>query len=280
MKSAKDEQLAYWNGAGGERWAEHQESLDRMVRPFGLAALSRLAPQSGERVLDVGCGCGDTLLALAEHVGPRGQVTGIDISERMLARARERAPAATLIAGDVTESAAAHGSYDAIYSRFGVMFFADAPKAFRRLHALLSDAGRIAFVCWRELADNPWALVPFDAVRSALPEAGLGPHDQAGGPGPFSLADADATARLLREAGFHALDLQPFDCEVELSSSGLDEAVRFTLTASRAAHLLKNASDSERTRAAAAVKQALAKYQIGERVALGGAAWTVLAHAR
>jgi SAM-dependent methyltransferase len=279
MSNAKEEQQAYWNGAGGERWTEHQESLDRMVRPFGLAALARLALVNGEKVLDVGCGCGDTLLAIAERVGPTGHVTGIDLSERMLERAGERVPGATLIAGDASEHAFRDAPFDAIYSRFGVMFFADAALAFRRLRGLSSDAGRIAFVCWRAIADNPWASVPFAAVRAALPEVALGPQDRADGPGPFSLADADATSRLLRDAGFHAIDVLPFDCEVELSNSGLDDAVRFTLTASRAAHLLTNASESERARAALFVKEALSSYQHGERVALAGAAWTVLASA-
>jgi SAM-dependent methyltransferase len=279
MDNAKEEQRAYWNGAGGARWTEHQESLDRMVRPFGLAALERLALESGERVLDVGCGCGDTLLAIAERVGQTGQVTGIDLSERMLERAGERAPLATLVAADVTEHAFRDAPFDAIYSRFGVMFFADAPLAFRRLRALLSESGRIAFVCWRTLAENPWASVPFFAVRAALPDVALGVQDREQGPGPFSLADRDATTDLLRDAGFHAIDILPFACHVELSHNGLDEAVRFALTATRAGHLLTNASDRERTRAAAFVKDALSSYQEGARVTLAGAAWTVLARA-
>jgi SAM-dependent methyltransferase len=278
MSNANEEQRAYWDGTGGERWTMHQESLDRAVRPFGLAALARLALSPGERVLDVGCGCGDTLRAIAERVGPSGQVTGIDLSRTMLARAAERVPEARLIAGDISDHPFADQTFDALYSRFGVMFFADPLLAFRRLRSLLSaDQGRFAFICWRPLAENPWARVPFSAARSALPEAASGVPDRKDGPGPFSLADPEVITQVLRAAGFQQVEIAPFDHEVELASTGLADAVRFATTASRVAHLLEKASDVERARAASAIGEALSPYLIGERVALGGAGWTVLA---
>ena len=278
--TASQEQLDYWNGAGGQRWVRYQEALDRMVRPFGLAAMERLQLQPGEHVLDVGCGCGETTLALAERVGAGGSVTGIDLSAPMLARARERNPGAELIAGNAAEHAFTR-SFDAIFSRFGVMFFADPVAAFAHLRASLAAAanGRMAFVCWRAEAENAWARVPFAAVRGALPEAPLGVQDRASGPGPFAFADASAVERMLRHAGYGQVDVAPFDCEVELASNGLDAATSFALTAGPAARLLVQASDADRQRAAAAVRAAIAPYLTHDRVALPGAAWVVFARA-
>jgi SAM-dependent methyltransferase len=204
--SDNSEQREYWNGTGGQRWTTHQETLDRTVRPFGLAAMERLALAPGEHVLDVGCGCGDTLLALAERVGERGSVTGVDLSTQMLARAHERSPSATLIAGDVTEQRFAR-RFDALFSRFGVMF----------------------------------------------------------------------VKRVLGAAGFSQVDVAPFDADVELATSGLIDAARYAITAGPAARLLAQATPEEKSRAAEGVAKVLAPYERVGRVALHGAAWTVLA---
>jgi ubiquinone/menaquinone biosynthesis C-methylase UbiE len=272
------EQRDYWNGAGGERWVTHQQALDRMVRPFGAAALERLACRAGEHVLDIGCGCGDTLIALTEAVGPSGSVTGIDLSLPMLERARARLPAATLIAGD----ASAHRferAFDAVYSRFGVMFFADPPAAFARLRAALVPGGRIAFVCWRAPAENSWASVPFAAIRAVLPDAPPGVQDRPGSPGPFAFAERDTVESVLRTAGFSAIQIEPFDAEVELTSTGLADAVHFAVTAGPAARLLAQASAQDKERATKAVRAALAPHLRGDRIALHGATWIARARA-
>lgn len=276
--TGNDEQLEYWNGAGGQRWVAYQEALDRMVRPFGSAARQRLQLCPGEHVLDVGCGCGDTTLELSAAVGASGSVTGVDLSASMLARARERNPGATLIAAD----ASAHAfdrRFDAIFSRFGVMFFADPVAAFRHLRRALASApgGRLGFVCWRSPAENAWASVPAAAVRAALPDAPIGALDRAVGPGPFALADPDFVRGVLQQAGFGAVEITPFDQEVELASTGLQAAVDFALKAGPAARLLAQASEAEKRRAAASVAEALSPYLAGARVALHGAAWIVVA---
>jgi SAM-dependent methyltransferase len=270
------EQRDYWNGAGGERWVTHQQALDRMVRPFGQAALARLACRPGEHVLDIGCGCGDTLIALGEAVGPSGSVTGIDLSVPMLDRARARVPAATLIAGDASGHRFER-AFDAVFSRFGVMFFADPVAAFAHLRAALVPGGRLAFVCWRAPAENTWAGVPMAAIRAELPDLPVGVQDRPEGPGPFAFAKRDTVAGVLGSAGFSQIQIDPFDAEVELSSTGLADAVRFAVIAGPAARLLINVSPEDKQRAAQAVSAALAPQLRGERVALHGAAWVVLA---
>lgn len=275
---SNQEQHEYWNRAGGERWVTHQEALDQMVRPFGEAALARLAPSLGEHVLDIGCGCGDTLLALARRVGERGSVTGIDLSAPMLTRAHERAPFATLLEGDASKEPYPR-KYDVLYSRFGVMFFADPASAFRHLAHALLPGGRIGFVCWRAPTDNPWVVVPAAAVRAALPDV-VAPAPDPDAPGPFSLAKPTRIEEVLSAAGFMSIDIARFDSDVALSHTGLAAAVDAALSVTPVARLLVDATDAERKRAEEAVTRALEPYLRGEQLSLRGAAWTVCAKLR
>lgn len=273
---AREAQREYWNTKGGERWITAEALFDAFVRPFGNAALERLAAKDGEHILDIGCGCGDTLAALSRAVGPSGSVTGIDISAPMIERAKQRVPQARALAGDAaTQTFDRH--FDALFSRFGVMFFAEPLVAFRHLRGLLTPEGRFSFVCWRTLAQNPWASVPGEAVLSVLPHAEGWPSGE--GPGPFSLADEGALVELLADAGFSSSKLLPFETDVVLSTTGLDDAVHFALTTGTAARLLVNASDAEKALASQAIQDKLRAYLVGDRVALPAATWLVLAQA-
>ncbi|MET0341038.1 MAG: class I SAM-dependent methyltransferase [Polyangiales bacterium] len=276
MTSSNTEQLDYWNNAGGARWVAHQETLDRMVRPFGEAALARLAPRPGEHALDVGCGCGDTLLALAGAVGSTGSVTGIDPSRPMLARARARIGEADLIDGDASTHSFTR-RFDLIFSRFGVMFFADPIAAFRHLSEALAPGGRLGFVCWRDPAENPWVSVPVAAVRRALPHLPPLYSADPNTPGAFSLARPGRVDEVLRAAGFSEVAAEPFDAEFALSSDGPLDAARVALVTGPASRLLADASPDDRERAIAALAEDLVPHSIGGRVALRGAAWSVLA---
>src|SRR5262249_32133419 len=150
------EQVRFWNDAGSRRWVRQQALLDAMLASLGRRALERAAARHGERVVDVGCGCGDTSLALARAVGVTGRVTGIDVSRPMLERAGERAREAGLgtvcfVEADAQTHPFAR-EHDLVFSRFGVMFFIDPVVAFRNLRGALGPGGRLAFVCWQALA--------------------------------------------------------------------------------------------------------------------------------
>src|SRR5947209_193330 len=141
--TVNSEQIEYWNGAAAEIWVAQQERLDRQLDALGNAALEALAPRAGEHILDVGCGSGQTTLQLAGAVGPGGRVVGVDISQPMLAAAEKRkkdAPVSFLRADAQTH--AFDQPFDAIYSRFGVMFFADPVRAFANLRRSLKPRGR------------------------------------------------------------------------------------------------------------------------------------------
>src|SRR5262249_6517301 len=146
-----------------------------------------------ERVLDVGCGTGQTSIELARRAGPGGAVTGIDISAPMLARARARAADAgartvTFLDADAQTHRFDPASLDVCFSRFGIMFFAAPDAAFANLRSALRPAGRLAFVCWQSMRDNPWMLVPLMAAAAHIT---LPPPPAPDAPGPFSFADAD-----------------------------------------------------------------------------------------
>jgi SAM-dependent methyltransferase len=274
------DQASYWNGPAGQRWVHEQAALDAMLRPFGGAAVEAARVTTGQSVLDVGCGCGETSLDLAELVGPGGRVVGADLSEAMLARARERGAGRaglTWLAGDVSRAPLQGAAFDLVFSRFGVMFFTEPRTAFAHLRQALRPTGRLAFVCWRALADNPWAGVPFDAAARVLgaPEDPSPPE----APGPFAFADAARVRGILEGAGFRDVSLRPFDDAMSFGGSGsLADAALETVRVGPVARLLVDRDASDVQRALAAIEATLPRYAVGGgRVSFPAAAWVVTA---
>lgn len=213
------EQIAEWNGVLGQRWVAMQQQIDRVVAPFGEAALKAAAPRTGERVIDIGCGCGDTSIALARMVGPSGSVIGIDVSQPMLAVANSRQAEFSQLAfreGDASQ-ARLPANIDLLFSRFGVMFFSQPAGAFRHLRKALRTGGRCVFVCWRAPRDNPWAMAPLSAAREAM-NITPAPTDR-DAPGPFAFADGERLRAILSSAGFSAIGVQRFDAAIFLGAT-------------------------------------------------------------
>jgi len=281
MTDANAQQRTYWNDEAGPVWVREQEALDTVVRPWGALALARAKPAAGERVLDIGCGCGDTSLALAAAVGRGGCVVGTDLSAPMLGRARERAADAefaqvSFLEADAQRAAWEAAPFDLAFSRFGVMFFADPVAAFSNLARALRPGGRLAFVCWQSAAANPWATVPVAAVARVLPA----PEPPApGAPGPFALGDPDRLRAILAEAGFSGIELVAAE-RTPVWGEDVDAATAFFQRVGRAGGMLAAAADvSLRERAVEALRAGLAEAADAEgRVALGAAGWVV--HAR
>ncbi len=221
MPADNSEQIAEWNGAMGERWAAMRKEIDRFVVPFGEAALKAAAPQPGERVIDIGCGCGDTSIELARMVGAAGTVLGIDVSQPMLAVARSRgvlANGAYLAFREADASEAElPANTDLLFSRFGVMFFSQPSPAFSHMRKSLRTGGRCVFVCWRTPRDNPWAMTPLSAARAAM---GVTPAPaDPNAPGPFAFADEERLRGILSGAGFGDIDVQRFDVAISLGAT-------------------------------------------------------------
>jgi ubiquinone/menaquinone biosynthesis C-methylase UbiE len=154
---ANADQIAYWNGPGGQHWADRQQAQDIVLAPVSGALIDRAKARPGERIVDVGCGCGATTIALAQKAGLGGHVLGIDISAPMLARARQLLPAglpADFVLADATVYPFDSESVDLVVSRFGVMFFAEPARSFANLRKALRPTGRLTFACWREPRDG------------------------------------------------------------------------------------------------------------------------------
>lgn len=277
------EQARFWNEVGGPSWVSLQERLDREIAPLGLRALERAAVAAGEAVLDVGCGCGDSSLEIARRVGPGGRVLGVDLSQPMLARARERAAAAGAAQirfeqGDAQVFAFEPAAFDVLYSRFGVMFFADPQAAFANLRRALRPGGRVAFVCWQRLADNPWVGVPLGAIAKHLPLPAPPPP---GAPGPFAFADAERVRALLEGAGFAGVEAEDVREPLGIGGGDLDDAVEFVLEIGPAARVLREAGAGPelRARIAETIREALAPFVVDGKPMLPSAAWVFGARA-
>src|SRR5271165_3995021 len=271
-------QADYWGGQAGQRWRDHQDHQDELLRPISdrLAAAAQAKP--GERVIDVGCGCGATTIDFAASVSPGGEVLGIDISDLMLARARERAWAdlpATFIFADATVHEMAADWADLIVSRFGVMFFADPALSFANLRRGLKAGGRLAFACWREARQNPWLILPLrEAAKHAPPLPETAPED----PGPFAFADGDRVRRILSDAGYAKIAVEPHDLDLDIAiGKGLETGVAAALALGPTSRLLDGQSDAVRAAAAADIRDALAARAVGDSVPLGAAIWIVTA---
>lgn len=278
LTSDNQAQIDFWNGAASARWVQFQAALDHALDPFGVAAADALDLKPGQRVLDVGCGCGHSSAQLAQRVGAHGHVRGLDVSAPMLAQARTmfgaRHPNLQFELGDAaTQRFAAR--FERVYSRFGVMFFADPTRAFANLREATVSSAKLAFVCWRDLARNPWASLPLAWVREALPDA---PEAlPASGPGPYAFADPEHVTDVLAGAGFHDIALRSFEADVVFSVGGIEAATQFAAEASPAARVLQSANDAERRRALEVMAMRLSSHMQDGRVVLPGSAWLVTA---
>ena len=270
------QQDEYWNESAGPMWVEQQERLDAQIESHGLVTIDRAAPSTGERVLDIGCGCGQTSLELARRVGPTGRVEGVDLSAPMLARARERASEAGLdqlsfTRGDAQSHAFASGSADLLFSRFGVMFFEDPLAAFRNFHRALRPGGRLAFLCWKGLDANPWMRLPMEAIA---PFVELPPPPPPGTPGPLAFADDARVCGLLAEAGFESVRATSHDSFMNLPGKGdVDEAARFMLEIGPAARAVRESNIDDPSQLREAIAQALVPYKDGDAIVIGAGMW-------
>ncbi|WP_437953377.1 methyltransferase domain-containing protein [Sorangium sp. So ce296] len=276
------DQIQYWNEVGGPKWVALHDVISAQIRPLGALAMDRAGIAAGERVLDVGCGIGDTTLELGRRVGPSGAVLGVDVSAPMLDRARAAAQAAgaanVAFENADAQTAVLPGPFDVLYSRFGVMFFADPAAAFANLRKALRRGARLAFVCWRPLQENPWLLVPTLTVGRHLPLPQPDPH----APGPFALADAARVVDVLSRAGFVRVHCEPIDQELSVAGGrSLDETVDFLLKMGPASAALReaNATPELVERVRADLREAIAPHAGPEGVRMGSAVWVVTAAA-
>tara|TARA_R110000868_G_scaffold25433_8_gene99340 strand:+ start:1376 stop:2233 length:858 start_codon:yes stop_codon:yes gene_type:complete len=276
--SANAEQSEAWNGATGVKWVRFQDRLDRMLAPFSDALLAAAAIKPGERVLDIGCGCGATTIEAAKFAGASGKTLGIDLSAPMTARARERAaelksPAQFAVA-DAFNHDFGKDSFDLLISRFGVMFFDDPVGAFTNLRRALTPQGRMVFVCWRQLSENAWITTPMRVARPLIPPV---PPADPYAPGPGAFAEQERVTNILQKAGFKNVTHTPIDLQVRVGVN-LDEALEQSLEIGPLARLIADLDDTIKANVRQAVRGELAKHLTTDGgVMLDSATWVVKA---
>ncbi|KJC35931.1 methyltransferase [Bradyrhizobium sp. LTSP885] len=274
------DQVAYWNGPGGQRWADRQAVQDILLAPVLDILLDRARPAAGERVLDVGCGSGASSIAFANRVGSSGRVFGVDVSGPMLERARQSTPKGAPVdyaLADATVYPFDPASFDLLASRFGVMFFAEPSVSFANLRKALKPSGRLAFACWKEPRENPFFMAPLQAVYKHVPKLPpQGPED----PGPFAFASEERVTRILGEAGFSGIAMEPHRLELDVAiGRGMDAAIQGTLEIGPASRALEGQLADVRAAAVNSMRETLAQYAKGDSVLLPAAIWIVTARA-
>jgi SAM-dependent methyltransferase len=275
------EQAKNWNETSGPAWVRRAAEVGSQIRPFGERAMARLAPARGDRILDVGCGTGETTLELGKRVGSSGRVLGLDVSRPMLEHARATAKAAELdhVAfelADAQTAALPEGAFDKLFSRYGVMFFADPRAAFANLRRALRPGAEIAFVCWRSPAENPWLVLPLMAIAPLVTITPPPPD----APGPMAFADPAKVRGILEAAGFVQAALEPIDLTTQVAgTTAIDAAVEFLLDLGPAANALRGADPSLRAACAEAIRAAIAPFHGPEGVCMPAASWLVTATA-
>jgi SAM-dependent methyltransferase len=247
--------------------ADGADLLDLQLSPLGLRAIEALSPRIGDAVLDVGCGAGQSVLQLADRVGPGGRVTGVDIAPLALEVARRRAAGRSqvdFIECDARRLALPDRSIDCVYSRFGVMAFQDPVATFSNFRRMMRPSGRLAFVCWRSLDENELDFLP---LKAAGLEAQLDPA-------PFSFADSGYIRTTLETAGFRQVTIQAHD---EMVSSGDLDAMLVVLLSVGALGRIIRENPNMRPAAESRVRGALATRGNLAAVALNAATWVVTA---
>lgn len=217
------DQAANWNNASGKTWVEMQSVLDRMLAPYEKLVVDAGFPGEGGRVLDIGCGAGATTLAMARSVGSAGRCVGLDISGPLVAAARTRAATeglgnASFIEGDAQTQVLDRNDFDAVISRFGVMFFDDPVAAFANIRRATRSGGGLAFVAWRSPAENDFLTAALRAAAPLLPDL---PTPQPDTPGQFAFADGERVRSILMSAGWSAVELKPVDLACEVAEPDL-----------------------------------------------------------
>jgi SAM-dependent methyltransferase len=279
---ANEESTEAWSGPLFERFVRFRPYVAEGLGAHGEVAMSAHPPRPGDRVLDIGCGFGDTTLRLAAMVGDEGEAVGVDVSEPFVALASEEAAGAGVAnvgyrVGDV-QVADLGGPFDYVFSRMGVMFFANPVQALRNVRGAMRPGGRVCFVVWRRKLDNGWVHEAERVVERYLEHPDKS-EEPTCGPGPFSMADADVVSGQLASAGFESIELRRSDLLLPMGAD-LDGAVGLVMAIGPAGEVLRlwgDRAEEIRPRIAAEIRTALEQFETDEGVLAPSSTWIVSA---
>ena len=270
-------QAEYWNGDEAARWLTHEDRYESMLAPFTPRLLAAAAVSGSNRVLDIGCGCGATTRAAARAASGARHSAWISLKPCSVGRwnTPRRKVSPTSASSRLTPRCTRFPkqALEVVVSRFGVMFFTDPGAAFARSFTRARPGGRLAFVCWRGALENEWITVPGLAVAEHVAVPAFG---DAGGPGPFSLADEARVRAVLATAGCEAVDVRPM-AEPLLFGGDPADTVAFLKDTGMGRAALQGEDPATVGRATRALQSALEPYQTPDGIRVGSAAWLVTA---
>jgi SAM-dependent methyltransferase len=276
-RTTEQAQAARWNGTSGHAWVDAQAVLDDVLRPFETVLVDAVRAAGAHRVLDVGCGTGGTTVAVAGQLGPGGVCVGVDISGPMVAAARERAARdgvpVRFVHADAQDHAFDPGGFDMVISRFGVMFFDDAVRAFANLRRAAQPGAALRCVAWRAAEENPFMTTAERAAAPLLPDLPARRPDE---PGQFALADPDRVRTILADSGWHDITVEPLDVPCALPES---ELVGYFTRFGALGPVLPTVEEPLRTTIVDTVRAAFDPYVHGAEVRIAAACWTIGARA-
>ena len=271
---ANAEQLAAWNGDDGDHWSTHEEHYDASVAAHSLLLAAAAAIDDGERVLDLGCGCGSTTRDAA-RAARDGAAMGIDLSTQMLERARRRALEERLdnlsfVHGDAQVHDFAPAEFDVVISRFGSMFFGDPVAAFGNVGGAMRPGGRVALIAWQDLARNEWLT----AMRGALAQGRDLPTPPPRVPSPFAFAEPEHVRSVLAAAGFHDVEIDAVEVPFQLGADP-DDAFDFAAGTGITRGLLQDLTPDRQNLALAELRAVVDAHDGPDGVVFGSRAWII-----
>jgi SAM-dependent methyltransferase len=280
VAAANAEALEAWNGVLYDRFVTYRHLVVAGIAAHGDEAIRVEPPRQGDRILDIGCGFGDSTRQLAEAIGPESRALGVDVASRFVETARIEATAAGISnvrfeVADV-EIAQFRERFDYAFARFGTMFFANPVAAFRNVRAALEPRSRFVCVVWRRKLDNPWLHVAEQIVKPLIDEPDETDEARCG-PGPFSQANADTLSGQLLSAGFDEITFRRSDLPIRIGRD-LDEAVAFNLAIGPAAEAVRLAGDDAaaiRPQLEERLRTALIRFQTNDGLSAASSTWIV-----
>ncbi|MBA3775237.1 MAG: class I SAM-dependent methyltransferase [Betaproteobacteria bacterium] len=274
--------VQFWNEVLAPKFIRFKHILVDGLTQHSEAIFPFLPVRKGDRVLDVGCGFGDTSIKLGELVGPTGEVVGIDCCDAFLDYARKDVEGRGLtnvsfVRGDA-EISLPTNQYDFVFARFGTMFFANPVAGLRNMRKALRPGGRMVHIVWRNRADNPWLSMAKDVVLRFLPQPGA--DAQTCGPGPFSMSDETTVTAMMTAAGYDEIEFRRVDAPV-LVGANVGDAIAFQLAIGPAGEVFREAGDEaedKREQIEAALAEAINRQKIAaEGIVMDSSSWVISA---